>query len=760
MTKQSLRWGNILFIAPFLFLLILLGCHQEKQKKGSPLSPKAALKHFQLEDGLDIKLVASEPLVQAPVAMRIDAKGRMWVAEMQGYMPDTSGTDETSSPTGKIVILEDTDRDGKMDTRKIFMDSLILPRALCFYDDGVLIAEPPKLWFVKINGDTAGHKYVVDDEYAVGGNPEHQPNGLLRGLDNWVYSAKSDVRYRKKNGGWVKEHTHFRGQWGITQDDYGRLFYNNNSVNLLGDYFLPGLGAWNEDQGHVSGFNETIVKDTRTYPIHSTPGVNRGYREGVLDSSFRLRHLTAASGPVIYRGHLLGKKYKGNAFVAAPAANLVKRDILSHDGFKVSGKQAYQGKEFLASDDERFRPVSLYNGPEGALYIVDMYRGIIQDITYLTSYLKDQISKRNLAQPLNRGRIYKILPDGKTTTIPLLYNKSPQQWIDLLDSPNPWIRKTVQRLLIDQNKVKMESLLRKKLNKDASVLGKIHSFWTLEGLGRLTNNDILSFLHSENIKLQQQAIAEVVSIIDKRNVDQWLKEGERLIKEKNKRLAPYIGFLGAKAMHYDVENAQKLLAALALEYADDKYVVDAAISGIKGGEKNFFSHIKGTLTDSNLVLYTHLKKVVNNAEERRKEKQKKHGERYEKGKKLFATYCQICHGEDGAGIRALGAPLNGSQWVEGDKKTLLAIVLNGLTGPIKVGDKVYKKPEIGGEMPGFAENKKLSDEDISQILSYIRTAWNNDASAVHSKEVKASREKFSERTSPFTMKELEERGDL
>src|SRR5699024_52253 len=136
---------------------------------------------------------------------------------------------------------------------------------------------------------------------------------------------------------------------------YGRLYYNNNHTNLLGDYFFPGLGVWNPNQKHGSGFNETIAPDNHVYPIHPTPGVNRGYREGVLDDSLRLTHFTAACSPVIYRGGILGPDYEGNAFVAEPAGNLVKRDILRHDGYHTNGKQAYQGKEFLASDDERFR---------------------------------------------------------------------------------------------------------------------------------------------------------------------------------------------------------------------------------------------------------------------------------------------------------------------------------------------------------------------------------------------------------------------
>ncbi|WP_442885772.1 DUF7133 domain-containing protein, partial [Chitinophaga sp.] len=103
---------------------------------------------------------------------------------------------------------------------------------------------------------------------------------------------------------------------------------NNNSENLLGDYFSPGLGSHNPNQRRVEGFDENIVPDNRTYPIRPTPGVNRGYMKGVLDDSLRLVNFTAACGPVIYRDNLFGDDFNGNAFVAEPSANLIKRNIL------------------------------------------------------------------------------------------------------------------------------------------------------------------------------------------------------------------------------------------------------------------------------------------------------------------------------------------------------------------------------------------------------------------------------------------------
>src|SRR5690606_40775157 len=140
----------------------------------------------------------------------------------------------------------------------------------------------------------SGKRILVEPEYAIGGNVEHQPNGLYRALDNWIYNAKSGKRYRKRGAKWAIEKTHFRGQWGISQDNYGRLYTNHNSQNLIGDYFTPGFGAANANQKNVAGFNVNVVKDNRVYPAHPTTGVNRGYMDGILDSTGRLVDFTAA----------------------------------------------------------------------------------------------------------------------------------------------------------------------------------------------------------------------------------------------------------------------------------------------------------------------------------------------------------------------------------------------------------------------------------------------------------------------------------
>ena len=766
---------NIFFLSLVLSTCLFLstGCHSNNDRhknistdelrnkidteKSAVLPPSEAIKHFVLEKNFNIQLVASEPLVTAPVAIEFDKQGRIWTVEMNAYMPDTSGNGE-DEPIGKIVILEDKNHDGVVDTRKVFMDSLVLPRAICLFNDGILVAVPPKLWFVENNGDKAGQKYLVDSNYASGGNVEHQPNGLLRGLDNWIYSAKSSTRYRRigKNK-WLKERTHFRGQWGISQDDYGRLYYNTNSDNLIGDFFAPSLGAANLHQLRVAGYDETIVPDTRVYPIHATPGVNRGYMKGVLDDSLRLVNFTAACGPVIFNSNVFGPSYYNNAFVAEPAANLVKRDVLSFAADSTSGREAYQDKEFLASTDERFRPVNLSVGPDGALYIVDMYRGVIQHRTYLTHYLAGEIVKRGLEEPLNCGRIYKIVADNATLSTPS-FNVDTDSLLSYLSSSNKWLRQTAHNFIVDEQMTNLNAALHQMLQSDVNLVGKLNALWVLEGLQDLHNEDLVGIWDNAPLILKQEILTAAVAIMkNKRDAEFWLNRYKSLTDENTRALVPYIAYLTARAMQF-TQTATKVAGELADKYKQDPYVADAIISGLQSKEESFLKLFTKTTGDTSSVVVKKLQKVIKDAEQQREAAiaDKAMDKSLMAGKQLFIVNCQVCHGSDGNGIKGLGAPLNGSDWVQGDKSKLLAIVLYGLTGPVKVGDKLYAPPEVAAAMPAMSNNDKIGDEDIAQIASYIRNAWNKKGSKISGDDVKAIRQKYNNREQPFTMRELSE----
>ncbi|MDB5249951.1 MAG: dehydrogenase [Segetibacter sp.] len=718
------------------------------------LSAEEAIKKMHVESGFSVKLVAAEPLLAAPVALNFDDKGRMWVVEMENYMPDTSGTGE-DEPNGKVVILSDKNGDGKMDDRKVFLDSLVLPRAICLIENGILVAESPNLWFYQIQNDRPVRRTLVDATYAEGGNVEHQPNGLFRALDNWIYSAKSSKRYRKKGNKWLIEKTHFRGQWGMTQDDQGRLFYNTNSENLLGDYFSPGLGATNAHQRSVAGYIRKVVADNRVFPARPTPGVNRGYVPGVLDDSLRLVNFTAACSPVIYNGTLFDKSYYGNAFVAEPSANLIKRNILQEDGYKVQGREAYTKKEFLASEDERFRPVSLYVGPDGALYIIDMYRGIIQHKTYLTPYLKNEIRERALTKPLSYGRIYKVVPENKNEQA-IKISKDPNQLVSLLRSENGWVRNKAQQLLVDGKNKTIASALRNQLKAINSPLSVSHSLWTMEGLGILQTTDVLPLLKQTDWKIRMQALSVLPSVMNKMNYRFFLPVLQKMIDQKDTLAAPYIAFLAHFVQRINPVVAHRLLVNLAKKYPDNLFVADAIISNLEDKEAVFYKEALKINPDSNLVINRQLKKIMDDiARSRNNRSPAELAKLYPKGVALFGTICQTCHGKDGNGVPSLAPPLNNSNWVVGDKEKLIAIVLYGLTGPVRVSGKVYKAPEINGDMPPIGHNKEFTDEDIAQVLNYIRNAWSNKAEKVSAGDITNTRNKFKNREKTFTAEELD-----
>ncbi|MGX5818842.1 DUF7133 domain-containing protein [Chitinophaga lutea] len=708
------------------------------------LTPEQSIAAMQVENGFAVQLVASEPLVVAPVAMTFDEKGRLWVAEMTGYMPDTVGTGEDMR-NGRIVVLEDTTGDGAMDKRTVFLDSLILPRALAIVGDGLLVAEPPKLWYCPFSGG----KQLVDSSYTEGGNVEHQPNGLYRALDNWIYNAKSAARYRREGNRWIKERTHFRGQWGISQDNYGRLFYNNNSENLLGDWFSPGLGSSNPNQRNVKGFDENIVPDNKVFPLRPNTGVNRGYMKGVLDDSLRLNNFTAACGPLVYRGGLYGSGFEGNAFVAEPSANLIKRNLLADSGYAVRGRQAYARKEFLASTDERFRPVNLHLGPDGAMYVLDMYRGIIQHKTYLTPYLKKEIGARGLTLPLNCGRIYRVVPAGQSP-VPV---RVEGDLVALLDHTNGWIRDKAQQRIVDGGSKALVPALRARLGQLDRPVGAIHALWALEGLHSLELADLQPLLAHSNPQLRGQALAALRSAAHPNSEAEVITALRSLSADTLS--APAVAYAVATLPWLREAGKRPILQTIYRTFPNSAVVADAVISNVKDHEQALLQEVIAWNADTNLVIRRQLEKVIADVANRRKAQlDEALTKEYPRGYLIFKTVCQTCHGADGEGIKSLAPPLNHSELVTGRKERLAAIVLYGLTGPVEVNGKLYKAPEISGDMPGIGANDEFSDADIAQLMSFIRNAWGNKADRVTEKDILQVRKQYKGRQKSFTMEEL------
>jgi mono/diheme cytochrome c family protein/glucose/arabinose dehydrogenase len=492
-----------------------------------PLSPEEALQSFSVAPGFRIELVASEPLLFDPITLTIGPDGRMWVVEMRGFMPNVDGDGE-DAPIGSIAVLSDTDGDGRMDRRQEFAGGFVLPRALALVDGGVLVAEPPHLWWLRdTDGDgRADTRTEIASDYGAPGNPEHTANGLLQAVDNWVYNANHRTRFRYDGGGqWRRETTISRGQWGITQDDTGRLYYNNNSLPLQVDLLPASYLARNPDLTEPSTAGRIVapLNAIRVWPGRVTPGVNRGYR--ILDEEGKIREVTAACAPLVYRSSRFPAEFRGNVFFAEPAGNLVKRLLIepTPDG-GLRGVNAYDGREFLTSTDERFRPVNFAEGPDGALYIVDMYRGVIQHRNFVTSFLRKQIEERRLDVPIGMGRIYRVVPDepAAPASAPALQQAGVEELVAALDHPHAWWRDTAQRLLVERRQINAVGALRQ-LTQRGTPVGILHAIWTLEGLGGLQRETLEPLLAHDDPRVQAAAV---------RLLEPWLREGDAALTRR------------------------------------------------------------------------------------------------------------------------------------------------------------------------------------------------------------------------------------
>lgn len=818
--------------------------------------PDQAAATMTLEDGFELALVAAEPLVRDPVAITFDGNSRMWVAEMMGYMPDIDGKLEDST-YGRISVLEDTDGDGKADKHTVFLEDYLLPRAVALVDAdrSLLFADNERLYEAEILVDgagaiRAGKVVVVDEDYAAGGNPEHKSNGLMRGLDNWIYNAKCSVRYKKVDGVWIEEKTEERGQWGIVQDDYGRLLTNTNSNLVSVEELPPGVRVRNPHHSFRVPAIST-VKDQSLWPGRINPGVNRGYMEGTLDEEGHLVKPTAVSGLALYRGDQFPKAYYGQIFVPEPGGNLVKRLSVEEgeDGRRLL-QSATPGREFLTSTDERSRIVNAHNAPDGALYLVDLYRGILQHRVYMTSYLRAQVIERKLDEHIGLGRIWRVTHrDGKRgAERPRLAEESSVELVARLSHPNGWWRDTSQRLIVERGDGEAVAGL-KALVAEGSELAAIHAVWTLEGLGRLDPATLETALSREHPRAAAEAVRAAESLAGTEHADAAFallsaRAGSEDLHLR-RQLAASLGLFGDRAV--------PVLASLVQEHEKDLLLGDLAVSGLSGREFALFkalppkhnlrspliealvkrndkaelAELSGLLKDpgefralarasaaqrrggESVALLALVADGSTDAAVRKaivegllaggktkgfkpipvkafdaldlaaerghldeghrqslaalfeigegKEKvfllTEEHKRQFKEGEAHYQRICLGCHQAHGNGQQYLAPPLVGSEWVLESEQLLIALVLDGVTGPIEVLGKTYTVPEIQPIMPGLRLNPEFTDEQLAAIMTYVRNAWGNGAPPVSAEAVARYRESIPARA-PWTPEEL------
>ncbi|MBI1841857.1 MAG: c-type cytochrome [Verrucomicrobia bacterium] len=698
----------------------------EKIPSSPQLSPIESMKTFKLPPGYEVQLVASEPMIEAPIAAQFDPDGRLYVLEMRGFMrtPDAEGEDQ---PTGRISILEDTDGDGRMDKSTVFLDGLVMPRAMALTQGGVLLGEPPKLWFCRdVNGDgKADEKVELFNDYGDRKNPEHTANGLVLAMDNWFYNLYHTWRYRWRDGRWERQPIPNRVQWGLSQDDYGRLFFTQNSDPLRADLYSSSY-AGRAPTARVNFLNRLVAPVFTTWPGKITAGVNRGYQPDVLRADGSLASFTAACGTVIYRGDNFPAAAENQAFICEPSANMIRWQNIHDEDGQLTSENAFDKSEFFTSSDERFRPVNLLNAPDGALYVVDFGRGIIQHRIYMTSYLRKQVELRGLAAPLEVGRIYRVVrKGGPLTPRPQLLRAPSSELAKRLSHPNGWWRDTAQRLLVERRDTSVVPELRKLALGNGDPRFRLHALWTLEGMGQVTPELAAAAIRDGNPKLRVTGLRLAEAVLERRPP----------APAEDPLLAAMLEALRFGSTQVRVQ------AALSLGMVRTNTTAHA---GLREAYETTGSEWVKQATALGMGLLDPQTNTLNSAQlaglssdDLRK---------FKNGKELYMMSCAACHQPHGLGQEGLAPPLVGSEWVGYSTERLTRIVLHGVRGPLKVKGQTYQL-----EMPPLSV---FSDEQVAQVLTYVRREWGHAFPTVEPETVKSVRAITAQREQAWTELEL------
>ncbi|PCH76849.1 MAG: hypothetical protein COB96_06615 [Planctomycetota bacterium] len=685
------------------------------------LSAEEELASFKIADGFVIELVAAEPLVVDPVAACFDQHGRLWVVEMRGFMPDVDGRGE-DKPVGKIVVLEDSDGDGRMDRSTAFLEDLVLPRALSLVDGGLLVLAPPYLLFCQdLDGDLrSDRETIVSDGWSGIYSPEHAPNGLIRGLDNRLHFAGHNQEAAWQNGTWQTWPASAQGQWGVSKDDLGSLYFNTNSSFLHADLVPRIYGRRNPGYRGLSGLGVRVMRDQSTWPSRITPGVNRGYRPATLRDDGTLATATGACGPGVVRGSAFAASDRGSVLIPEPCANLVKRvDITRGDG-RITATNAHSfGIEFLTSSDERFRPVNVIDGPDGATYVLDFYRGLLQHRLFVTSYLRKQILHRGLDTPIGLGRIWRVRAVDHPVH-PLPAARNPADWLSLLGHPDGFWRDTAQRLLVDSQDVDVADSLRGIL-RQGSALASVHALWTLHGRGELDPASASWALEHFSVEMVSNAIRASEDLLPGTDAE--------LSRAILKRCQGANRFLRRQAL-------LSLLAAgdeLSLAGAVDLFFGDLQDGVMRSAlptvpPAHLATLLKLLQSDSRLDLQEQSQRKVYDDLVASAKADSKH--QFESP--VYRRACAACHGTDGYGQAGLAPPLNDPNWLGLPQDELIGVVLDGISGQVEVSGVEWNL-----SMPGWRH--LLKDEEVAEVLTAIQKRFATKARAFTAAEVAAVR---------------------
>ena len=479
-----------------------------------PKTPDQSLASLHVKPGFTATLVAAEPLVQDPVFVDWDAKGRMWVVEMGDYpfAPGETTKDGSAGQgkvsdlqQGRIKILEDTNGDGVYDKATVFMDGLKHPTSLTMWKNGVIVAAIPDIFYAEdSDGDGKCDKKEVWFTGFTAGNPQHLVNGFAFGLDGWFYGANGDsggdiecVKTGKKvslgaNDFRFNPQTQDfeieagRSQYGKWRDDWGNWFGNNNSL-LAWHYYLPLHYLAQNSSMAVKTIREPTNTEKQVFPV--SPPVRR-FNWGEATQT-----LTSGCSPIPYRDEAFGEDGKNVMFICEPANNLVHREVLDYEGITIKSHRHPDDKdsEFIASEDNWFRPSMARTGPDGALYVVDMYRQVLEHPEWIPAEITKGLDIR---AGEDKGRIYRI---AKTGVAP---GKVPEDPMKAMESPNGWVRDNAMRKLMEKPVKSTFADLEKIATTSNSAKVRVQAMSALALLKALKSEVVLGALNNESAEMR------------------------------------------------------------------------------------------------------------------------------------------------------------------------------------------------------------------------------------------------------------------
>ncbi len=690
-----------------------------------PLSPADEAKQFWLPPGYHLEPVLSDPAIQEPAQLAFDGNGRMFVVELRGYVQSPEGVD-VMPPEGRISLHEDRDNDGVFEHHSVFVDKLVFPRFVVPWGAGSILTmetNADEVWkYIDTNGDgVADRKELFIAGFGRAGNLEHQQASLLWAMDNWMYSTVNAYRIRWTPNGILKEPTGPNGgQWGVTQDNQGKVYFQGGA---------SGIPAYFQFPIHYGNFSVPDQLEPNLNITWGAPILIGDIQAGLPgtrlpDGSLILS--TAGAGSDVFRGDRLPADLVGDYLYGEVVARIVRRlEPVKTDGL-THLRNAYPRSEFIRSLDPLFRPVEMATAPDGTLYIVDMYRGVMEGAPWVKegTYLRKKVAQYQLDKILGHGRIWRLTHDGieRDRTRPRMLDETAAQLVGHLSHPNGWWRDTAQQLLVLKQDRSVVPALQQLVLGSTNQLARAHALWTLEGLGALDAALVRAGLGDPDPAMRIQA----------------LRASETLYKAGDASFAADYRALSKDA---DTDVAIQALLSLSLVKPPDLgAVVQAAQAanparGIQhvgrrmlepSPSLTFGGRPSGSLTAAQQAVL-------------------------QRGATVYNELCVTCHGPDGRGMPIEGRagaimapPLVTSTRLQGHRDYVVKTLLHGLSGPLD--GRTY-----ADVMVPMGTN---TDEWIASVASYVRSGFGGRW-LVTPEDVRRVRAETTGRTSPWPAADLQ-----